>query len=81
MNKRIKQLLEQATTIEVISGRGFDTTQYIERFDEEKFAQLIVNECVSVMYDNAAERKVSPDIDKTPLQYAIAIKEHFGVEE
>jgi hypothetical protein len=33
------------------------------------------------MYDNAIERKVPPDIDKTPVQYAIAIKEHSIIND
>ena len=45
-----------------------------------KFAQLIVRECVKVMYDNAVERKVPPDINQTPTHYAIAVLEHFGVK-
>ena len=47
----------------------------------ERFAELIVRECVKVMYDNAIERKVQPDINQTPTHYAIAVLEHFGVEE
>lgn len=48
---------------------------------QEKFAELIVRECVKVMYDNAIERRVPPDINQTPTHYAIAVLEHFGVEE
>ena len=47
----------------------------------EKFAELIVRECVKVMYDNAIERKVGLDIDKRPTYYAAAILEHFGAKE
>jgi hypothetical protein len=72
MNERIQELEEQC----------WEPKQYGPPwFNSKKFAELIVWECVRVMYDNAIERKVPPDIDKTPLQYAIAIKEHFGVEE
>jgi hypothetical protein len=46
-----------------------------------KFAELIVRECVTVMYDDAIERKVPPDINQTPTHYAVAVLEHFGVEE
>ena len=45
-----------------------------------KFGELIVRECVKVMYDNAIERRVPPDINQTPTHYAIAVLEHFGVE-
>ena len=44
----------------------------------DKFAQLLIRECVGVMYDNAIERKVPPDINQTPTYYAIAVLEHFG---
>jgi hypothetical protein len=47
----------------------------------EKFAELIVRECVTVMYDDAIKRKVPPDINQTPTHYAVAVLEHFGVEE
>lgn len=49
--------------------------------DKEEFAVLIVRECVKVMYDNAIERKVPPDINQTPTHYAIAVLKHFGVED
>ena len=74
MNERIKELYLHAFPPSLN-----DST--VCRMSAGKFAELIVRECVTVMYDNAIERKVPPDIDKTPLQYAIAIKEHFGVEE
>ena len=73
MNKRIKQLIEQATTIEVISGRGYDTTQYIDRFDKEKFAELIIKECAELF----PERHYY----YSGLAVKRNIKEHFGVEE
>jgi hypothetical protein len=47
----------------------------------ENFAELIVRECVRVMYDNAIKRNVPPDINQTPTHYAVAVLEHFGVEE
>lgn len=68
MNNRIKELAGQATTIEVISGRGFDTTQYTSHFDKEKFAELILKECLLYAKDG--------DIDFMKFM----IKKHFGVE-
>ena len=47
----------------------------------EMLAELIVRECVKVMYDNAIERKVGLDVDKRPTYYAAAILEHFGAKE
>lgn len=74
MNERIKELAERA---------GFNPYNYQGGNSAlfEKFADLIVRECVKVMYDNAIERRVPPDIEKTPTHYAVAILEHFGVKD
>jgi hypothetical protein len=76
MNERIKDLAEQAGFIPGIMGLNRFTY-----FDTEKFADLIVRECVKVMYDNAIERKIGLEIDKRPTYYAAAILEHFGAKE
>ena len=65
MNERIKELIEQATTIEYGADNGFDRVT----FDKEKFAELIVKECACIADDMKS------------LDAAQAIKEHFGVEE
>ena len=75
MNERIKEIARHA---------GIPNNILISTHTEKsikKFAELIVRECVKVMYDNAIERKVPPDINQTPTPYAIAVLEHFGVEE
>jgi hypothetical protein len=77
MNERIRELSEQAEKYADDNFRGEPT--WSEAF-ESKFAQLIVRECVKVMYDNAIERKVGLKIDKRPTYYAAAILEHFGVK-
>ena len=78
MNERIKQLaVEAALTIDTTRGNTYVSHPEFNK----KFAELIVRECVKVMYDNAIERKVPPDINQTPTHYAIAVLEHFGVEE
>ena len=41
MNKRIKELADQATNIEYGADNGFDRTT----FDKEKFAELIIDMC------------------------------------
>ena len=78
MNDRIRLLAEQAG-IELPDSSAYNG--HIYRNSIEKFAELIVRECVKVMYDNAIERKVPPDINQTPTYYAVAVLEHFGVEE
>jgi len=69
MNKRIKLLAEQATTIEDGADNGFDRVT----FDKEKFAELIVKECIEVVIYQVDLAGADDCIDN--------IKQHFGVEE
>jgi hypothetical protein len=65
MNERIEKLISQSFTDE----QG-------EQFDIEKFARLIIKECVS-KYDEWAEHST----DKTSFGLARHnVKKHFGVE-
>ena len=83
MNKPIEKLFDQA--LEEFKAENKNATivnpDPVQRDFVEKFARLVVRECVKVMYDNAIERKVPPDINQTPTHYAVAVLEHFGVEE
>jgi hypothetical protein len=72
MNKQIKQLVEQATTIHEY-GWG---ASYAE-FDQEKFAQLIVLECIAQCEKNAEHEWLGSGSKLS----AFNIKQHFGVEE
>jgi hypothetical protein len=78
MNQRFKEFIKQASTIEVISGRGFDETQYIDRFDKEKFAELIVRECARI-----ADRKYlyskEPNRWDSGFNISCEILEQFGI--
>ena len=72
MNERIQQLAEQANMIgdwgeDITKGRYFvfDNLKSLE-----KFAELIVRECVRIVEEDNG-------IQSLP----IVIKEHFGVEE
>ena len=68
MNKRIRQLAEQATTyIDPSANDGI-----CWNFDKEKFAELIVKETMQVVANN-----LPPN---TYLDVADAVIEHFGVE-
>ena len=71
MNERIKELAEQATT--VVEGWSDEngTTRYYE-FNREKFAELIVRECASV---------VKKEMDYDANWCDDKILKHFGVEE
>jgi hypothetical protein len=70
MNKRIREFAEQCWD-QRLDGRYFD---------QEKFAELIVKECVSIV-DGMAD----PEVDSDRYIWAIEntsheIKKHFGVE-
>lgn len=72
MNKRIKLLIEQATTyIDPIANDGVCWD-----FDREKFAQLIVQECAEVIFETPVKYT---EID---IMHIIRdrVREHFGVE-
>ncbi len=89
MNERIKELAEQAGV-----GFLFDPDAVVLTFKMEKFAELIVQECMT-MCDNVSadyfkHRKAADDFqDKNILaegesacdEVRYEIKKHFGVEE
>ena len=68
MNERIRELAKEA------AREMNETGTYSEPKFQEKFAELIVNECQTVV-----EWAISVDstIDRVPM----LIQEHFGVEE
>jgi len=75
MNERIKQLLEQATIFEGVEGcRAFDR----KVIDQEKFAKLIVQECVDIISSYTVRMNKPGESYLHPIQ---GIKQHFGVEE
>jgi RecJ-like exonuclease len=71
MNERIRQLAEQAGFID----RGTNHTAYMN-FDHEKFAELIVRECLNQCYN----RGMNDELYAGQLKAATYIEEHFGIE-
>ena len=74
MNERIQQLAEQAGLLGPSSrvGKSHEAA--------EKFAELIVRECISIVDD--AERGGSNDIWDNAVKFIKRdLQEHFGVEE
>jgi hypothetical protein len=68
MNERIRLLTEQATTEE---SDGF------KYFDKEKFAELIVQECLKIVEpDQTSGDEWCVTLDET----AQSIRQHFGLE-
>ena len=74
MNERIKEIIKQATTIEEHKwGVSYDN------FDKEKFAELIVQECIDWIDGSPTTEEGSLILSK---HFIIAnLKQHFGVEE
>lgn len=50
MNQRIRELAEQAGFVD----KGNNITAYLN-FDHEKFAQLVVMECINIVENHAQE--------------------------
>ena len=87
MNDRIRELAEQATTIEVISGRGFAKPQDNIRFNKEKFAELIVKECARIARatpcpyeEDEVRQRLGHTWDMASLEAGREIVKHFGVK-
>ena len=88
MNERIEKLIEQCTV------QNFsDCTGGFETFDKDKFAELIVQECVAIIQtevgmkykDGWEQHGVSDDWAaghyNASLHSRVLLKRHFGVEE
>lgn len=75
MNRRINELAKQCsyTTRFSYEGQGGGYDMY--HFDKEKFAELIVRECVEV-----GAQAFLKDNRIVPVFPASQIKQHFGVE-
>jgi hypothetical protein len=71
MKEQIKLLAEQATTRK-FDGTGADMGKLV--LDQEKFAELIVRECMNVLAE-------SREVRQTAYYYRNRITEHFGVKE
>ena len=75
MNERIYELFEQ--TLKEFKQEHKYATYIVPDPIKEKFAELIVKECAKVCRDQPNVYALKADRDNC----AIAIEEHFGVEE
>jgi hypothetical protein len=71
MNERIKQLAKQAQKVVGHTDGGYTE---IKVLDQEKFAELIIKDCYSVIIKSQRGHF-------NPATSWNAVKEHFGVEE
>ncbi len=94
MNERIKELAEQAyeqKPLMVVNPQTYEpehkignggVPMYHRVFNQEKFAELIVRECVSIV----AKRKDQAiddgwNVDEAMSMAEMDLEEHFGVKE
>jgi len=82
MNERIRELVRQAVeSVDIVTGNeSLDdelAKMYIPDCFSEKFAELIVRECAQVCREQPNVYALKADRDNC----AIAIEQHFGVEE
>ena len=77
MNQRIRQLAEQCR----FEIQGINCEVLGQGFDEEKFAELIVRECVGVCESMQLIGPYKEVQDATLKDAVVQIKQHFGVEE
>jgi len=80
MNERIRQHAEQANELdyETFDNYNHKTVRHY-KFNKEKFAQLIVRECIDICQDVDDDDNI--DARSGRQDCAVEIKEHFGVEE
>ena len=74
MNERIKQLAIQAGAEHFIGDNAHLPIGRLDKEGIEKFAELIVQECIDTVLDSSVEYCTRPQIINE-------IKLHFGVEE
>jgi hypothetical protein len=77
MNERIKELLKQATTVEYGVDNGFHRTTV----DQEKFAQLMVEEFEKVAKSPMWYSESPSNGWRNPIRHVCGtMKEHFGIK-
>jgi hypothetical protein len=90
MNERIKELLKQATK----EVDPYDRVWVFSKVDQAKFAELIIQECCSLLFDeserlfaysaecdNMRESDEAELIAEKCIDLIAMIEHHFGVEE
>ena len=83
MNERIAELKAQCIVREQRGTNAFDNYM-VDRFDTERFAELIVRECalVAKTLPHTPERHwVQDSVTYIPVHCEQNILKHFGVEE
>ena len=75
MNERIRKLAEE-TNVRPLYSPAYAPRYIFEEEELEKFAELIVRECLNQCYN----RGMNDELYAGQLKAATYIEEHFGVE-
>lgn len=82
MNKKIKELSEDAgfrvESLLTNTPKPIRIVGNVESVD--KFAELIVKECVQICRDNIMDEETDLNYNDGVIDCAVMIKQHFGVE-
>jgi len=78
MNERIRELAEQAGLEPCIIFKNYAVSEKSITIEQEKFAELIVRECIEIVDKWSYDGPYREEGDIIPVK---KIKEHFGVEE
>jgi hypothetical protein len=86
MNPRIQELAEQCTAEGLFND---DSGLYAARINVEKFAELIIRECMELVEDSSMdvikEQYIDPHLGNVKLMSTIGgdevIAKHFGIEQ
>ena len=78
MNERIKVLAEQAGSSRLEYNPVTMMTERIQEFDKQKFAELIVRECINTVVTTEIEGNNNAMLRG---EIATRLTKHFGVEE
>lgn len=81
MNERIEKLVEQATSIVESPKNAYGWGSSYAYFDREKFAELIVRECMACSTWVGRVNKTAIEPVHTAQAINQRIKQQFGVEE
>ena len=86
MNEKIRELAEQSGFFPVPDETEWDWDYRAENARYERFAELIVKQCMKICEDQASLQSdayrfdfVEHDTSETASQCATQIKQHFGI--
>jgi hypothetical protein len=81
MNERIQEFILQATETIDVYNPDTGITHYREFFDHEKFAELIVRECILTIQMGITRDGHNTEKYLRSMEHLKQIKQHFGVKE